>query len=226
MATLRRADLFDLFAMQSANLVNLPENYVMKYYFFHAVSWPQLLSVAHDSGGKLVGYVLAKLEEDDPADRHGHVTSVAVLRQNRKLGLASKLMNLTQHGMEEVFDAEYASLHVRVTNRAAYSLYKHTLGYRIHDVDKEYYADKEDAFSMRNYFSADKRKAKKNAAALTSAPRAATDAAKAADGEKAATASASAEALAAATETEGAKGQETGGGGGASSAGKKKKKKR
>lgn len=23
---------------------------------------------------------------------------------------------------------------------------------RIHDVDKEYYADKEDAFSMRNYF--------------------------------------------------------------------------
>lgn len=61
MATLRRADVFDLFAIQNANLINLPENYVMKYYFFHAVSWPQLVSVAHDASGKLVGYVLAKL---------------------------------------------------------------------------------------------------------------------------------------------------------------------
>ncbi|CBZ55661.1 putative N-terminal acetyltransferase complex subunit ARD1 [Neospora caninum Liverpool] len=220
MATLRRGDVFDLFAMQNANLINLPENYIMKYYFFHAVSWPQLLSVSHDSGGKLVGYVLAKLEEDDPADRHGHVTSVAVLRQSRKLGLASKLMNLTQHGMEEVFDAEYASLHVRVTNRAAYSLYKHTLGYRIHDVDKEYYADKEDAFSMRNYFS-EKRKTKKGASLGPEPQSASADRAVAKTSEEAKNSASDAAASPGDAKTED-KGQESATG--ASSTGKKKKK--
>ena len=40
-------------------------------------------------------------------------------------------------------------MRVRVTNRAAITLYKDVLGYKIHDVEKEYYADKEDAFDMQ-----------------------------------------------------------------------------
>jgi ribosomal protein S18 acetylase RimI-like enzyme len=32
--------------------------------------------------------------------------------------------------MEEVFEAEYVSLHVRKSNRAAFHLYTETLGYR------------------------------------------------------------------------------------------------
>ncbi|KAL8431601.1 hypothetical protein ACSSS7_005195 [Eimeria intestinalis] len=156
----RHSDVFDLFDMQHVNFVNLPENYVMKYYFFHALSWPQLPTVAEDGQGKLVGYVLAKLEdENSPVQKpHGHVTSVAVLRQSRKLGLASKLMNLSQRAMQDVFSADFAALHVRVTNRAAYALYSKTLGYRVHDIDKEYYADKEDAFNMRNYFNKEEKK--------------------------------------------------------------------
>jgi N-alpha-acetyltransferase 10/11 len=51
--------------------------------------------------------------------------------------------------MEEVFGAKYASLHVRVTNRAAFHLYHETLGYEIHDKEEKYYADGEDAFDMR-----------------------------------------------------------------------------
>ena len=33
----------------------------MKYYFYHALSWPQLSHVAEDLNGKIVGYVLAKM---------------------------------------------------------------------------------------------------------------------------------------------------------------------
>jgi len=42
---------------------------------------------------KIVGYVLAKMEED-PADgiQHGHITSLSVMRTHRRLGLAEKLM--------------------------------------------------------------------------------------------------------------------------------------
>jgi hypothetical protein len=51
-----------------------------------------------------------------------------------------------------VFDAEYVSLHVRKSNRAAFHLYNQTLQYEIHDIEKEYYADGEDAYDMRCYF--------------------------------------------------------------------------
>jgi ribosomal protein S18 acetylase RimI-like enzyme len=50
--------------------------------------------VAEDYNGKIVGYVLAKLEDDEENNQliHGHITSISVLRTYRRLGLASKLM--------------------------------------------------------------------------------------------------------------------------------------
>ena len=42
----------------------------------------------------VVGYVLAKMDEDgDENDIHGHITSLAVRRTYRRLGLASKMMD-------------------------------------------------------------------------------------------------------------------------------------
>merc|ERR1711870_213388 len=68
-------------------------------------------------------------------------------------GIASKLMMASMAVMEETFDAEYVSLHVRYTNRAAFTLYSQTLGFEIHDIEKGYYADKEDAYDMRKMFA-------------------------------------------------------------------------
>lgn len=87
--------------MQACNLLNLPENYTFMYYLYHVLSWPYLLQVAEDDNGKIVGYVMAKLEdEDDKKHRHiveAHITSLSVLRTHRKLGIATKLMNMTHH---------------------------------------------------------------------------------------------------------------------------------
>ena len=33
----------------------------VQYYFYHILSWPQLLYVAEDYNGRIVGYVLAKM---------------------------------------------------------------------------------------------------------------------------------------------------------------------
>ena len=191
----RQAQVDDLFAIQNCNLHNLPENYQMKYYLYHALSWPQLSFVAEDDKGRIVGYVLAKMEEDsteennsgtnskkeeteqqqqpeeessssttaaaaestDSEDKtstatttttttttaaanknilddsnaiHGHITSLAVMRTYRRLGLAEKLMKLSQKAMANTFNADYVSLHVRKSNMAALSLYKDTLGFR------------------------------------------------------------------------------------------------
>ena len=149
----------------------------MKYYFYHLLSWPQLLYVAEDFDGKIVGYVLAKMEEDDKQPKHGHITSLSVLRTHRKRGIATALMRRSQREMEDVFSAEFVSLHVRKSNRAAFHLCtyqyylfglymenhdshassyhlsdKETLQYEINDVEKGYYADGEDAYDMRCTF--------------------------------------------------------------------------
>mmetsp|Transcript_35347 Transcript_35347/g.53136 ORF Transcript_35347/g.53136 Transcript_35347/m.53136 type:complete len:228 (+) Transcript_35347:132-815(+) len=151
MVCIRPATIDDLHGMQACNLCCLPENYHMKYYFYHILSWPQLPHVAVDHNNKIVGYVLAKMEEETDSP-HGHITSLAVLRTHRKLGIASKLMRASMAVMEETFDAEYVSLHVRYTNRAAFTLYSQTLGFEINDIEKGYYADKEDAYDMRKMF--------------------------------------------------------------------------
>merc|ERR1719223_44132 len=121
----------------------------MKYYFYHLLSWPQLLWVAEDYDGRIVGYVLAKMEEDESKHPpHGHITSLAVLRTHRKRGIATALMRRSQVEMETVFGAHYVSLHVRKSNRAAFHLYNETLKYAINDIERGYYADGEDAYDM------------------------------------------------------------------------------
>jgi hypothetical protein len=66
---------------------------------------------------------------------------------------ATALMRRSQQEMEDVFESEYVSLHVRKSNRAAFHLYSVTLNYGVHDVEKGYYADGEDAYDMRCYFA-------------------------------------------------------------------------
>lgn len=99
---------------------------------------------------KIVGYVLAKMEED-PSDGvpHGHITSLSVMRTHRRLGLAEKLMRQSQRAMAETFNAQYVSLHVRVSNQAALHLYRDTLGFKVDKIEEKYYADGENAYSMR-----------------------------------------------------------------------------
>ena len=149
--------------LQQCNILNLPENYNYMYYAYHSTSWPHLLFLAEDDGGKCVGYVLAKLEDEDndknkakkekPDYRpEAHITSLSVLRTHRKLGLATKLMKCAQYQMMNVYGCDSCSLRVRVTNRAAYTLYKDVLGYEVCGTDKAYYADKEDAYDMRVKF--------------------------------------------------------------------------
>ncbi|CAI7584068.1 unnamed protein product [Penicillium glandicola] len=158
-------------SIQTCNITNLPENYFLKYYLYHALTWPQLSFVAvvrpragykPSSTGtgiagdvsreypKVVGYVLAKMEEE-PTDgkQHGHITSLSVMRTHRRLGIAERLMRMSQRAMAESHRAHFVSLHVRMSNIAALRLYRDTLGFEVEKVEDGYYADGEDAYAMR-----------------------------------------------------------------------------
>jgi len=117
--------------------------------------------------------------EEDADPPHGHITSLAVLRTHRKCGIATKLMRQAHERMQEAFGSHYCSLHVRYTNIAAFHLYSQTLGYKIEKVEESYYADGENAYSMRCDFPipVDKKKKKKKKAITESIPLPPDDAA-------------------------------------------------
>lgn len=173
--TVRQARIEDIQAMQNANLHNLPENYQLKYYMYHILSWPQASFVATTDdcevldedtthtdpkgdtsyilkGEKIVGYVLGKMEDDPDAEDktpHGHITSLSVMRTYRRMGIAEKLMRQSLYAMCESFGAQYVSLHVRKSNRAALHLYRDSLQFENTSIEKSYYQDGEDAYAMR-----------------------------------------------------------------------------
>lgn len=154
MISIRPATAADLQAIQQANLANLPENYTFKYILYHGLSWPQGSYVAELENGQIVGYVLAKMEDDNPdrpkdADPAAHITSISVLREYRRLGIAGKLLDQALRSVKECYNAKVVSLHVRKSNVAAFKLYKDRLGFEVLEVAQGYYADGEDAYNMR-----------------------------------------------------------------------------
>jgi hypothetical protein len=85
------------------------------------------------------------------------------MRSHRKMGIATRLMRASHRDMKECYGAKYVSLHVRAGNKAGRHMYEDTLGYTLHEVEKRYYADGENAHCMRLYFSnADKPGANNN----------------------------------------------------------------
>lgn len=132
------------------------------------MSWPQLIHVAQNENKEIVGYVLAKMEEDANPP-HGHITSLAVRREYRKCGIATRLMRAAHARMKESFGAVFCSLHVRYTNRAAFHLYSETLGYKIAKIEAGYYADGEDAYEMKCEFEQQAKSKKKKMAAVSAA---------------------------------------------------------
>eukprot|EP00834_Sanchytrium_tribonematis_P001128 NODE_24_length_41419_cov_0.818780.p29 type:complete len:149 gc:universal NODE_24_length_41419_cov_0.818780:16736-17182(+) len=134
--------------MQNINLRNLPENYTLKYYTYHLMMWPQLSYVCIIDE-KVVGYCLGKIEEDDK--HHGHITSLAVHPQYRRLGVAKKLITLSVLQMKRAWKTKAVFLHVRVSNTNAQGLYEQ-IGFKIEKTEKGYYQDGEDALSMKLAF--------------------------------------------------------------------------
>ena len=115
---------------------------------------------------EVIGYVLGKVDSPSagpPAGNlgdlfftkrdqrvSGHVTSLAVMKDYRRLGLASQLMDQLHHQMQQrAPKVSSVGLHVRVSNKAATRLYEETMGYHVSQVISGYYQDGEDAYLMK-----------------------------------------------------------------------------
>ena len=85
-------------------------------------------------------------DDEETSEKHGHITSLAVSKNYRRLGLAEKLMkqagtnslilfqvfvlNIIEKSLAEYYEADSITLHVRKSNIAALNLYEKQLGFR------------------------------------------------------------------------------------------------
>lgn len=151
---IRNVRLDDIDQIVKINRLTLPENY--PYYFFveHAKEYTNAFYVAEVEKGKIVGYIMPRIElgfsnlRVIPAlVKKGHVVSIAVLEDYRRKGIGTELLRASMKSMKEYYNAEEVYLEVRVSNYPAISLYE-KLGFKKIKQLKGYYADGEDAYLM------------------------------------------------------------------------------
>lgn len=135
----RTANGGDIKIMDEINRKCLAENYSIWEWTIVMMTAPNLSRIAF-CNGKPCGYIMVM----KTANRTYNLTSVAVLAEYRNRGIARRLMESVMSGLP---DFDVCTLHVRRSNTVAQHLYK-TFGFKVTEIVKEYYNDKEDAFVM------------------------------------------------------------------------------
>jgi len=147
MTTFRAFTCDDMFRFNNVNLDPLTETYNLPFYLQYLGKWPEYFSLAEDTHGRMMGYIMGKVEGKNES-WHGHVTAVTVAPEYRRLAVGKKLMTMLEEISEKVYDAYFVDLFVRISNNVAIDMYK-KFGYSIYRQVLGYYSGTEDAYDMR-----------------------------------------------------------------------------
>jgi ribosomal protein S18 acetylase RimI-like enzyme len=101
---------------------------------------PKIIRLKAVADGKMVGFIAG---DPQPREKLGWVSTLGVLPQYRRLGIAEALLS----GCEADLDFPRVRLSVRRSNEPALSLYKKA-GYQMVDVWRNYYHNGEDALVL------------------------------------------------------------------------------
>ncbi len=148
---IRRCTLDDLDAVIEVNERELPEDY--PYFFYKSIldDFPESFLVAQNYAGKIIGYIMWRVEKTPSLDSlryvtKGHLVSIAVSQEYRKRGVAKALLSNSMATIKKYKIHEYV-LEVRVTNYSAIKLYEQ-FNFQIVNIKKKYYRDGENAYYM------------------------------------------------------------------------------
>ena len=141
----------DTSQVMAINRSCLPENYNQAFYLMLYYRFPKTFIVASASD-TVVGYIMCRIETGNSFLRRlritkkGHIISIAVLSENRQLGIGYALIQEAMKNMT-FYKANECYLEVRTTNTKAVNLYQ-KMGFRISQTVRRYYADGESAHIM------------------------------------------------------------------------------
>jgi ribosomal-protein-alanine N-acetyltransferase len=148
---IRRCTLEDLEAVIDVNERELPEDY--PYFFYKSIldNYPESFLVACDDNGKVIGYIMWRVEKSPAIHslkliNKGHLVSIAVLKDFRRLGVATALLNNSMKNVKKHKIHEFV-LEVRVSNYSAINLYR-KFNFATNSIKERYYRDGENAYFM------------------------------------------------------------------------------
>ncbi len=148
---IRRCTLDNLDAVIGVNERELPEDY--PYFFYKSIldNFPESFLVAQNYAGKIIGYIMWRVEKTPSPDSlryvtKGHLVSIAVSQEYRKRGFAKALLSNSISAIKKYKIQEYV-LEVRVSNYNAIKLYEQ-FNFQIINIKKNYYRDGESAYYM------------------------------------------------------------------------------
>ncbi len=149
--TLRTFREEDLGEVMRINQLCLPENYSTYFFLDLSERFSKGFIVA-EAEGKIIGYIMCRVEHGASDfkrfsfTKKGHIVSIAVLAEYRRMGIGKALIVEALKNMVDN-DAKECFLEVRVSNAPAVSLYKR-LGFMEVKRVRGYYYDGEDAYVM------------------------------------------------------------------------------
>ena len=151
---LRKFEPKDLHQVVYINQICLPENYSNGFYIDLYEKFPDTFIVA-EKNGTIIGYIMCRIESGFSGmsfrtlglAKKGHIISIAVLPENRNIGVGRALIEEALHAMSTFYEARSCFLEVRVSNTDAINLYKRT-GFEVERTIRGYYSDGEDAYIM------------------------------------------------------------------------------
>ncbi|MEM2092807.1 MAG: ribosomal protein S18-alanine N-acetyltransferase [Candidatus Bathyarchaeia archaeon] len=148
---MRKFNPKDLDRVVYINRTCLPENYIDQFFLDLHERFPETFIVA-EVDDEIVGYIMCRIEVGlsnyglGGFIKKGHVVSLAVMPQCRRMGIGHALVSKAMEGMR-LYNAKQCYLEVRVSNIPAINLYT-KLGFKIARVIRGYYSDGEDAYLM------------------------------------------------------------------------------
>ncbi|MEJ2250403.1 MAG: N-acetyltransferase [Candidatus Lokiarchaeota archaeon] len=150
---LKKCSINDLEGVIEVNEKELPEDY--PYFFYKSIldNYQDSFLIAYDINepDNIMGYIMWRLERTPSVNslklvNKGHLVSIAVLTQYRRMGIASALLRESMPEIKKYGISEYV-LEVRVSNYPAINLYK-KFEYKIKSIKRKYYRDGENAYFM------------------------------------------------------------------------------
>jgi len=141
---IRLATIDDLKTIKLINEQCLPENYDYGTYEHFLNIYNMTYVLVCENPQKIAGYIIGSIEDGVEA----HIVSIAVLPEFRKQGFGQRLIlallvDAKRKGLKS------CSLHVRVSNKPAISVYRHLRFQPIREIEKYYSEDGENGFLMR-----------------------------------------------------------------------------
>jgi ribosomal-protein-alanine N-acetyltransferase len=141
----------DIQAVMKINKKCLPENYPKFFFLDIHEKFPEGFNVAELDDGTIAGYEMTRIERGMSnfgfgINKKGHIISIAVLKEYRRMGIAKELMRKAADALR-IRNVKEVYLEVRESNIAAINLYQ-KLGYQNYKISKQYYSDGEAAIIM------------------------------------------------------------------------------